>query len=519
MKTRREILLLVLLALLAVAGPRSLSAEGDAPVADLVRTAGGEQLQGRILSVSEDGRVKILPENSETVVETDVASLKVIDLNAQRRLPRDYFKRRAVFRLSDGARITGTIKEWGGDFVTITNEYCTASIARQGIVGMAFGSFDSAVPYNEGKSDIIVLNEKPDEKVECEVISVSELHVKFKAGGAEREAGQADVRLISFAGAEKPARRGEKNGWYAGVSVANGDRMTGVLSCMDEETLTLITQYAGALSLKRKLLDKVAFSDSPVFSSGRFLVCDLNGNRVTACNDEGKAIWEYRGCQNPWDAIWLDNGTALVVSMDDNSIRILDEAGKEITKIQPGLSSPRAAVLLENGNYLVAEQDGNSLAEVTPGGEIKARHFSGDVINPMRIRLTRDGEVLVAEYGINRVTKRSLATGKTTWSRENLSGIYGAREMGNGYVAVLSDQGRSVRAYDRDGNEKWKVNTNYNFYDVGVTPEGNAIVPVKKNVNGRDCVVLTECSCEDGKVVRETPLEGRTFNLSSIAED
>jgi WD40 repeat protein len=287
---------------------------------------------------------------------------------------------------------------------------------------------------------------------------------------------------------------------------------------MDENTLTLLTRYAGVVSLKRKLLDRVVFSDSLSFSSGRYLVTDYNGTRVILFNNEGKRIWEYTGCRGPWDAVWLPDGKILVSSCNDGSLTVFSEDGKLIKQLRPGLRSPRGLVVLDNGNYLVAEYSGGCLAEVTPDGKIKERYFSGDVQGPMALRMTQNGNFIVAERRARRVTIRSLKTKKTLWSKDGLNSVYGVQQLGNGCVAV-SWGASLVRVYDADGKERWNVNTRCTVYDVGVTAAGDAIIPVLKTVGGKNVIVLTECSCDDGKVLREVPLEGAVSGMASLVQE
>ncbi|RKY28113.1 MAG: hypothetical protein DRP79_02585 [Planctomycetota bacterium] len=495
-------------------------AEEEAGAVDVVRTVANERLTGRILFITEDGRVGLKLGDGETVTELDLASIHGIRLNTQRKLPERYFKYGAIFHLSDGTRITGKVEKWGEDFVTIRNEYCRAVIDRRGIISIAFGEKDVTAPHNTGESDIIVLNDKPDVKLECKIISLEGWHVTYKVDGSEHRLACIDVRSIAPAGSDEPVGKSEKGGWYACVRLDNRDRVPGTITGMDENTLTLLTRYAGVVSLKRKLLDRVIFLDSLSFSSGRYLVTDYNGNRVILFNNEGKRIWEYTGCRGPWDAVWLPDGKILVSSCDDGSLTVLSEDGKLIRQFRPGLRSPRGLVVLDNGDYLVAEYAGACLTEVTPDGKIKERYFSGDVQGPMALRMTQNGNFIVAERRARRVTIRSLKTRQTIWSKDGLNNVYGAQQLGNGYVAaVFYGLSPAVRVYDAKGKERWSMNTRGVVYDVGVTAAGDAIIPVLKTVGGKNIIVLTECSCDDGKVLREVPLEGMVSRMASLVQD
>ena len=512
---------LLSIAALALAGGFLIAAEEEAVPVDIVTVLDGKSFRGHILSITEDGLARLKSGGDDAVKKLDVTTIRHISLNTERNLPRDYLKRRVILHLSDGSRITGSFKEWHDDSVVIRNEYCTTTILKRGITDMSFAlKSEVFLPYNDGESDILVLEEKPDEKLNCEIVVVRELDLKYKTDGKEHGVGFNGVRAVSLAGSEKPLRKTERDGWYAAVEMQNRDRLVGTLIGMDEETLTLLTRYTGPVSLKRILVNKVSFSDSLLFSSGNILITCANNNLVIMHDSAGKQLWEYKGCRNPWDAITLPDGNILVPSYSqDMSLRVLSPQGKEIRKLTPaGIKTPISAVVLENGNYLVAELNKASLAEVTPDGKIKRRYFEGKVPNPIHIELTRDGEVLIAHSGQNYVSKWSLKDEKMTWRKDGLGNSCGAVELGNGYIAVMEYGSRRVRVFDKDGNAKWTVNTNGPFYAIGVTPDGNALIPVLQNRNNRSYTILVEYT-PTGEKVREITLREGAWQLSSIRQD
>ncbi len=507
-------------AALALAGGFLIAAEEKTAPVDIVTILDGKSFRGHILSITEDGLVRFKSGGDDAVKRLDVTTIRHISLNTERNLPWDYLKRRVILHLSDGSRITGEFKEWHDDSVVIRNEYCTTTILKRGITDISFAhTAEVFLPYNDGESDILVLEEKPDEKLNCEIIVVRKLDLKYKTDGKEHRIGFNGVRAISLAGSEKPLRKTKRDGWYAAVEMQNRDRLVGTLIGMDEETLTLLTRYTGPVSLERSLVNKVSFSDSLRFSSGNILITCTNNNLVVMYDSAGKQLWEYKGCQNPRDAITLPDGNILVPSISqDMSLRVLSPQGKELRKLTPGINNPISIVMLENGNYLVAEHTRASLAEVTPDGKIKRRYFEGKVPYPIHITLTRNGEVLIAHGGQNYVSKWSLKDEKMIWRKDGLSNPYGAVELGNGFIAVMEHGNRRVVVFDKKRNVGWTVNTNYSFYAVGVTPDGNALIPVLQNRNNRPYTILVEYT-PTGEKVREITLREGAWRLSSIRQD
>ncbi|RKY27527.1 MAG: hypothetical protein DRP79_03205 [Planctomycetota bacterium] len=510
--------LIIFFPLLVLAGGFSLSADEKTAPVDVVALIEGGSFRGHVLSVTEDGRLRFRPGESESVTELNVTAVRHIALNTERNLPGDYLKRRTILHLSDGSRITGSIEDWRADSVVIKNEYCAATILKCGITDISFTTdSETFLPYNSGKSDVIVLRENPDEKVECEILSISDLHVRYRVKGEERSAGFNAVCAVALAGSEKPVGKGAKNGWYAMVRVINRDRLVGTLAEMDKSALTLLTRYAGLVSLKRNLLDKVAFSDSPSFSYGNLLVTYCSNGVVAMYDSSGKRLWKYGKCSSPWDAVELPDGDILVAPYNQGrSLWLLSNKGEDVKKIAQNLSEPISVVLLENGNYLTSEYSHACLVEVTPNGAIKQRYLQGRMSNGVHIELARDDCVVTANGG-NRVTKWSLKSNKVVWRKDGLQGAYGAVELGNGCIAVMEYNIKKVRVFDKNGNEKWSVNTNYNHYGVGVTPDGNALIPVMQRRNNRNVTVIIEYS-PDGKKLREIPLQEEVMRISSIRQ-
>ena len=204
---------LLSLAALALAGGFLIAAEEEAVPVDIVTILDGKSFRGHILSITEDGLVRFKSGGDDAVKKLDVTTIRHISLNTERNLPWDYLKRRVILHLSDGSRITGEFKEWHDDSVVIRNEYCTTTILKRGITDMSFAHQSEVfLPYNDGESDILVLEEKPDEKLNCEIVVVRKLDLKYKTDGKEHRVGFNGVRAVSLAGSEKPLRKTKRDG-------------------------------------------------------------------------------------------------------------------------------------------------------------------------------------------------------------------------------------------------------------------------------------------------------------------
>ena len=514
----RITVLLLMLMIIAIGADVNASAAEQAAPRDIITSTDGASVRGQILAISSDGRISIKAEDG-AVAEMNLLNVTRIILNAGREQPPVYLNGTVSLRLAAGSRITGKIKETSGETVVIENDYCTATVRLLGITGISFGT-NRALPRIDGTSDAIVIIYQPALEVKCKVISIGDNKVKFKVGDTVHTALFEHVVGIAFARPDVPPGAREADGWYASVRMANGDRLAGTVEKMDGGALTLLTQYAGAVALKREAVERMSFSPTIAFSCGNLLISDAVGGRVVLFSDDGKELWEYRGACAGSDALELPSGRIIAVSDFADKLKALSSAGKEIGDIKPLLKRLESVTLLENGDYLVAEGAGGCLAEVTPDSHIVQRFFQGQIRTDPVVRTTFDGEALLVD-GKDRVSRWSLAEKRMTWSL-SVDGARGAADMGNGEIAVAGKDALIV--FGRNGKEKWRAKADFPPYrrvGICVTRDGDILIPVVRREEGADPNIYTTVIVEyspDGEKLREIPLEGRGFPVSSIQQ-
>jgi len=515
----RIILLMASALAIAALVPGARTFAADAATPDSIITTDGATVRGRVLGIAAAGTIKM--EGGGVVSEVSILAAKRVNLNAGREFPPDYVKVFITFHLADGSRITASIKEWRDEAVVVENGYCSATIARRAIVSIAFGPFQfMPLPRNEGPDDVIVIADRPDVKVKCKILSVSDSEARFKIGETEHSAPLFYVVAVAPAAPDAPPRP-DAGGWYASVRMANGDHLVGAVEGMDEDSLRLVTRHAGAIAVKRAAVNGMNFSTSALFSAGEFLVTDPSGGRVALFSSDGAMIWQYNGACAGSDAAALPDGTFLIVSDFADSIKLLTPNGKEARTVKPALKRIETVALLENGNYLAAEGTGGRLVEITPEGHFAREFFNGQIQAGPVVRAMPGGEVLLVD-GTNRVSRWSLAEKKLTWSI-TVEGVLGAADMGQGEVAVAAKD--ALILFDKDGKEKWRVQAQYPKYrrvGICVTADGTIVIPVTRWWMDEQGKGYKTCLAEyspDGRKLRETPLQGNGFPVSSLHQD
>ena len=505
------------LMIIALSAGAAAAAAEQSPPRDIITSTDGVSIRGQVLAISGDGRVSIQSESG--VAEMNLLAINRVILNAGREATPPYLNGTVRLRLADGSRITGKIREARGEIIVIENDYCTAAVRLRGIASISFGPNRAALPRPGDASDIIVIVYQPDVTVKCRIISISDNRVHFKIGEAEHSALFDHVIAVAFARPDSPPVR-EAEGWYASVRMTNGDLLAGTLEEMDGGALTLLTRYAGEVILKREAVERISFSPLSGFSCGDLLVSDPAGGRVVMFGGDGRQLWEYRGACGGSDVLELPDGRIVAVSDFADKLQLLTGAGREIGDIMPLLKRLESVALLENGDYLVAEGAGGGLAEVTPGSHTVAHYFQGQIGADPVVRMTAAGEVLLVD-GKNRVSRWSLEEKRMTWS-VTVDGARGVADMGSGETAVVGKDALIV--FGKDGKEKWRAKADFPPYrrvGICVTRDGGILIPVARREEGAGVNEYTTVIVEyspDGEKVREIPLEGRGFPVSSIQQ-
>jgi hypothetical protein len=231
-------------------------------------------------------------------------------------------------------------------------------------------------------------------------------------------------------------------------------------------TLILLLDAGRVLELDAKgntrwQVDGLQFPlDIQLLANEHVVAAEHGGNRVTERDPKGKIIWE-KAIINPLVAQRLPNGNTFIATA--NRLLEVDRTGKELFSYPPpGGEKVMKAQKLRNGD-IACVLSGTRFVRLDPTGKELASFSVNVHTSGGRIEVLPNGNVLVPEYGNNRVVEYDRA-GNALWEAA-ISEPIAAVRLANGNTLVTSMNEHRAVEMDRSGKEVWE----YKYEDSRVT--------------------------------------------------
>ncbi|OAI54696.1 hypothetical protein AYO44_14460 [Planctomycetaceae bacterium SCGC AG-212-F19] len=148
-------------------------------------------------------------------------------------------------------------------------------------------------------------------------------------------------------------------------------------------------------------------ADAHVLPTGRVLIAEHDGQRVTERTREGRVVWEHKVAGNPVSCQRLPNGNTFIATYTE--LLEVTREGKSVYTIQRP-SSIFGAQKLPTGNILYIHSNGHIVEVKTDGTEVRSIP-AGNTAGWASVELLPNGHFLVALYNAN-VVKEIDANGK-----------------------------------------------------------------------------------------------------------
>lgn len=235
---------------------------------------------------------------------------------------------------------------------------------------------------------------------------------------------------------------------------------------------------------------------------GLTVVAEMDRNRVWECGPDGKARWTIEGLQEPMDAHVLPSGRVLVAEYLGQRVSERDLHGNVLWQRQLD-DHPIACQRLANGNTFVVSYQ--SLAEYTRDGREIFRHCPGAGYFIFGAHKLRNGHLVY-------VSGHGMLTELDAMGREIRSfpvarqgGWCSVEGLPNGnFLVAVAGQNR-LAEFDGAGKEVWECDSVPSPYSASRLPNGNTLVVSMSRQR------LVEVD-RTGKKVWERPTEGRPFH-------
>jgi hypothetical protein len=192
--------------------------------------------------------------------------------------------------------------------------------------------------------------------------------------------------------------------------------------------------------------------DVQVLSTGRILVAENNGNRVTERDLKGTILWQKQ-VTLPVSCERLRNGNTFIAT--STQIIEVDRSGKELFTFRLPNVTPQTKIIaarkLPNGHILYVTCPG-TLTRLDAAGKILKSFPVGKVsFFSSTIHLLPNGRVLIPEYIDNKVVEYDAA-GKAVWTATVKNPVSVFR-LSNGNTLVASPSTRKLVEVNRAGKE------------------------------------------------------------------
>jgi len=515
LENMKKAIFVIAFAIMLVSYGAPARTEGEAPAtpADMVILSDGDAQTGYVTDITPDGIVTLATEFSAKPTELALSRISTMNFNMKDPDLAKRIRKGWIFYLADGARITGRLKSWADDFITVRIDYgAEIKIPRSGLLRISTGGNDF-FGQSEGDKPVLYLVNS-DQKVTGTLKEVNGDKIVL-AGATEQEFHIFEVQGIALPPA-KPLPILDENatlGWYAFVELPNADRLIGQIDKLSDGTLYLTTQYCGVMEITRNDIARISFNTSMRQAFGNTLITDSGRSVVIEVDPEGKEVWTHK-CAGPTDARMLSNGDVLITSAQTGTVFEVDRRGNTVW-IKNGLENPVAAVCLPNGNIAVAEAGKFRIIIFDRQGNQVKTLLEGK-IQPNWIDATPQGTILATDEGGTALEVDMNSD--VLWAMPQLARPTCARMLPSGEIAVLESATSKIRIFKKPnvlvrsidagygGQRSFKVLANGNILIIQHMPGDNVSNPI-----------IREIDPAEGKTVRETKIQSAGYvNISSI---
>ncbi len=461
-------LLSVVAAFLAISSPR------PGEDADRIVLSDRTELEGELLGYEVPGVLRLREKEGGRVRGVSVEEVSRI-LFTREAAPRpDRSGEQA--RLSAGGTLTGKLRSFEGDWATVETPAGTFRVRRSDVKALILGPLPGPLPeLREDAKDVLIREaERKEEGKETparalvaeygRLVSVGG-KVRFRVeaapgeeGGApakdeERDYERAEVRHVYLrrGGASPEA----PSGWFAKVTLRNGDKLVGTLQAVGPDRIRLFSHLVGIVELPRSQLHSLAFVPQARMTVGNVLVCDQNG--IREFDAQGKEVWTYaQNTQYSWSARRLSNGNVLVANTNFNQVIEVKPEGRSGGRVEWKIEQsnyPYDAVRLDGGNTLVAEYYANRVVEYEPSTRNVV--WQAAVNYPISVQRLEDGNTLVSSnYQVVELDRE----GREKW-RANIPGVrpWRAQRLETGNTLITDYQRGQVIEIDSESKVLWRM--------------------------------------------------------------
>jgi HEAT repeats/PQQ-like domain len=191
--------------------------------------------------------------------------------------------------------------------------------------------------------------------------------------------------------------------------------------------------------------------DVQMQSNGRMLLAEINSNRVTERDRDGKVLWEKKTTNAPMTSQRLANGNVFIATYTE--LLEVNPEGKTVWSQQKPNLKIYYARKLRNGHILFVTSSGLVIELDAEGKELRSIP-AGDTSNWGSVEPLPNGHFLVCRCGKHEVVEIDTA-GKEIW-RCTAEWPTWAGQLRNGRVLVACAHSGQVIEFDRDSKEVWK---------------------------------------------------------------
>jgi outer membrane protein assembly factor BamB len=457
----------------AVLASQAPAAKGTDRAVDRVFLQDRTEIQGEILELTREGRLKIRVPNTDRPVDLGIEELSRIRFTTDEARPgRPSIEQ---VRLAGGGSLSGRLVSFDGETALVESSIGTLKIRRQDVRAFLLGAPGSPLPeIRDEKKDVVLREvekkgeegEKPVRECVAEygrVESIGEKVALRTTVAAEKDAkGHPELREFDRASvkhvylARGAASADSPAGLFIKVTLKNGDRWAGVLQSLSGGQVSLFSHLFGSVTLEKTKIHSLIFIQQAQLTAGNILVTDQSG--IHEFDARGREIWIYgQGVQAAAMARKLKNGNVLVADPTSNSvleIRPLGRSGGEIVWRLDEIQNPTDASRLENGNTLVAEQYSNRVAEYD--GRTREVVWQVPTQQPKSAQRLDNGNTLIT----TNAAVFEVDMGRTEKWRANLRAgairPHTATRLENGNTLITDLLRNQVVEIDSKSEEVWK---------------------------------------------------------------
>ncbi len=437
-----------LLAALVVAASVLPAAAQDPAGPDVLILPGRLEVAGRIEAVEPDGTIVVkTAEGTRRLAPEDI--LRVVFDRAAEVKPAAGEK----VRLQHGALLTGRVESYAAGRLKLVAEHGTYLVPRAELRQVVLAAPTGSVPeVKDGGKDVVFRQPEAGKKelraAVGEIASIGADEVQV----GDAKIPRAEVCSILFASGRTPEATA---GWFARVQLRNGDRVFGTLRNLAGDRVEIFSHQLGTVRVEKKAVVSVSMAAVARMTLGNLLVCDQNG--VRELDRAGKELWSFgKNVAYAWSARKLENGNVLISNPNMSQvleIRPRERNGGDLVWSWEGAQYPYDAVKLENGNVLVADYYGNRVVEVNPKDNSTA--WTSPRINlPISVERLPNGNTLV---GTSQEVLEVDSKGATTW-KAAVPGLrpWRASRLENGNTLIVENNRGQVIEIDAKSNVVWK---------------------------------------------------------------